>query len=512
MARSARRRTGARISAAAVVMVVVTASSMATTEARAPTPEARIDASQAISTSPAYVPPCVLSPFAAGNPEAEFQPQIVADPFQPDHLTVVWTQGLIISALVATRSGPGAAWVQHHAPLTRCDPDGADAFAGDATVGFGPDGALYLMAITGDDPVQDSEFLSPAGGPGRIVMSRSTDDGQTWSPVSVVVNDGRHPDRPAFAVDPHNPRRLWAVWTDASNFVDDTGTSIRRDELRVASSDDAAATWTAPQTVYRPPGPWDSPPTPAQSAIPAALSVLPDGTLLCAFEQENKSAADATQEMALRSVDGGATWSTSLIANTFGFWPTDPDTDSTHTTNEVIGNAEPALVVDREGVAWAAWQDVEPPGNGKLSTISAAKSTDGGVTWSTPRLVSATTGQRWLPTLAVDEYGTAAITWYDTRADQPGDGQWTTEVRVGVSRDGGQTWSDQRLAGPFDLHTALNEPPAEFALGNYMGLTETPGGFGAAFAMSEPQNVEPTGTQDIFFNYFCVPSAPHGCD
>ena len=53
-----------------------------------------------------------------------------------------------------------------------------------------PDGALYLMAITGDDAVEDSEFLSPAGGPGRIVMSRSTDDGETWSPVSIVVNDG----------------------------------------------------------------------------------------------------------------------------------------------------------------------------------------------------------------------------------------------------------------------------------------------------------------------------------
>src|SRR5947208_14309719 len=59
------------------------------------------------------------------------------------------------------------------------------------------------------------------------------------------------------------------------------------------------------------------------------------------------------------------------------------------------------------------------------------------------------------------------------------------------SSDGGRTWHETRIGGPFDLRTAPFIPPGlnlpGYFLGEYQGLTAIPGGFLAVFPQASPQ-------------------------
>jgi hypothetical protein len=98
----------------------------------------------------------------------------------------------------------------------------------------------------------------------------------------------------------------------------------------------------------------------------------------------------------------------------------------------------PQLEVDRFGVLHMSWQEFNANQN-----ISAryARSTDGGLTFSTPLAVAADSGlyNQDFPSIAVDSSGNPFMAWIDSREQESGSSN-NAQLYVVRSRDGGLTF------------------------------------------------------------------------
>src|SRR5206468_10604871 len=128
-------------------------------------------------------------------------------------------------------------------------------------------------------------------------------------------------------------------------------------------------------------------------------------------------------------------------------------------------------------------------------------STNGGQTFSRPRVIVAGATQHFTPTIAARPGGVLGLTFYDFRDDRRHDGALTTNHWFAVSRNHGRTWHAVRLGQAFDALTApiasRGEGPSGHFIGEYQGLTPAPGGFDAAFTLGRPATH--AGPRDIFF-------------
>ena len=98
--------------------------------------------------------------------------------------------------------------------------------------------------------------------------------------------------------------------------------------------------------------------------------------------------------------------------------------------------------------------------------VRFARSTDGGQTWSTSVRVNddpaGTNAWQWFGTMSVAPDGRIDVVWNDTRAS--GQGQ-VSELYYASSTDGGQSWSKNVPASPaFDSHLGW---PSQDKLGDY---------------------------------------------
>ena len=84
----------------------------------------------------------------------------------------------------------------------------------------------------------------------------------------------------------------------------------------------------------------------------------------------------------------------------------------------------------------------------------------------------------------VNSDGVVAVSYYDFRHDVSGDRRLTTDHWIAHSHDGGATWSEDHLAGPFDLHQA---PYARgYFVGDYQGLDSQGTVFRPFFTLANP--------------------------
>jgi hypothetical protein len=125
-------------------------------------------------------------------------------------------------------------------------------------------------------------------------------------------------------------------------------------------------------------------------------------------------------------------------------------------------------------------------------------------------VVKRSPGQAFLPSLAVAGNGTIGVSYDDTRNNQSGSKQLATDVWFSQSRDGGTTWQERHLAGPFAAETAPESDSSGVQglfVGDYQGLAARgQEGFAAAFAQSRPQAVH--GPSDLFFAGLSGGAAP----
>jgi hypothetical protein len=427
------------------------------------------------------------SPFAAGCPGAlfdethitgaEIEPFVTVNPANPRNIIATWQQDLGFAArsdLIGTSHDGGKSWTRVTIPgLTRCTGGSYDA-ASDPWVSAGPDGTVYF---TGLPASLASELPAIA-----LVASRSRDGGQSWSPLTTVAPASPRVDKEVVTAHPTTPGYAYVVWTD----FDPLFAFPLHNFLQFSRTTDGGATWSAPSTIA------SAPPNGLDRA--SEIRVLPNGVLLAIFArielQEDFSVIGTL--LVSRSLDKGLTWSAPVqIASQPIQAYFDPETGLPLSNQDLVIHS---AAVAPDGSVYIAW---DRPSSATSGTIDIAKSGDGGLTWSGPTPLPGVTTFAFEPAITVDKHGTVGVLWYDHRNDSPGDLALTTDVWFAHSDDGGRSWSQTHVAGPFDLRSAPM-PSGFWRLGEYQGLAALAGrGFAAVFTMAAPQAKD--GPTDIFF-------------
>jgi hypothetical protein len=415
-------------------------------------------------SGPTDIGGCVWPQLSGGDTDAVDEPDLAVNPLDSRNLVGVWLQGGKANAygIVAGVSNDGGKrWTRVRLPIADCGA-GVHTVATDATVSFGADGIAYVTAVR----------ESPSGPPFEGVITRSTDGGLHWSdPVVFDGGAGRAPEGPQVVADPRSPGRAYLVWYENPSILGLAGSVV-----------EAVVDWSPAGAVVGPVHVVHPSSIEAPAGLPN-LRVLPDGSLLVTYLETEIAGRDV--ERSTRSVDGGITWSSPVtIASVSPRFATDPNGDNAQlglddlpaglAMGDDIGSyPAPSLDVGPDGVASVAFQDItSPDGRTFHSTIwlARASAVSGWSQW-TLSVVKEEDTQAFLPTVAVGRDGTIGVTYYDLRDDGPEAGL-LTDYWFAQSVDGGATWQEVRVAGPYEKAGGTGE---------YFGLTALAGGFGADY-------------------------------
>jgi hypothetical protein len=134
---------------------------------------------------------------------------------------------------------------------------------------------------------------------------------------------------------------------------------------------------------------------------------------------------------------------------------------------------------------------VDPSGPDPLD-VHFVRSTDGGLTWSSPMRVNddlaTTNAWQWFGTMSVGQSGRIDVIWNDTRNDPGG---YDSELFYASSTDGGVTWSPNvAVSPPFDPHIGW---PNQNKIGDYYDMVSDWVGANVAYAATF------NGEQDVYY-------------
>jgi len=410
------------------------------------------------------------SDFAAGCNGAQtgtnyagsaVEPSLAVDPGSPAHLVAGWQQDRWsnegASGIVAAASFDGGrTWKKSTARFSLCT-GGTFQRATDPWVSIGPDGTTYQIGMG----LNDSDNSK------AMFVATSSDGGVTWSdPVTLVRDPNGTIDKPTIAADPRDSRYVYAVWTGRA-IASGTQPAV------LSRSIDGGKSWEAPQAIYNPSG---------IAAYDNQVVVLPDGSVGDVFILAPSTGP--TSYAMIRSFDHGATWSSpALIANPVLVGTTDPKQ-----AGLFIRGGGDAVGVDRNsGAIYVAWEDGRFSGL-TVDGIAFTKSVDGGKTWAAPVQVNqAPQARAFSAAIGVADDGTVAISYYDLRNDTADPSLLLANYWCIHSRDGGNTWSESAVSGPFNY---LNAPLETFGnslfLGDYQGLVASGKTFFTLFPVTNP--------------------------
>jgi hypothetical protein len=222
-----------------------------------------------------------------------------------------------------------------------------------------------------------------------IVVSKSTDNGQSWSPaVNVTINpSGAY--LPRLAIDGSGV--VYLLWAESNN-------------IQFSKSSDGGASWIPQKTLS----------TPVSFHNFPALCSDSEGNLVAAWIRDSGNTAEIQFCM---SNDGGNSWSTPItIAQNAG-----------NSYSLSLGRSE-------NGAVFAAWENVNPP---QTYDVFLTYSIDGGETWSQTMNFSDDENNAYSAGVAVDAAGNVVVIW-DSEGQQGG-------IHLRRSIDSGNSWSDDIL-------------------------------------------------------------------
>lgn len=417
-----------------------------------PAPGPPVTPSVRISTTSPLSATCGLTAGQDVAIGSAVQPQAGSSAAMPAQLVSVWEQdrwtGIGARAIMTAWSGDaGSTWsVPQALEFSVCAAatgPGVDFDrASDPWVSFGRNGSAYASALA----FSAGHYLS-AGGRSAVLVARSTSGGSGWDPPVVLIDDRSTSaaagpfyfnDRDSVTADP-NSDAVYVVW---DRITSDAAGSVPTWLGRTLDG----AHWTT--GVLFDPGA-------GGQTFNNQISVLADGSLLNFFTLF--SSALTTSLQVVRSADQGTTWTTPpiKIADMVSVGTTNPITQGSIRDSALMAQ----FAVDPvNGTIAAVWQQYwENPAVAVANDgIALSLSNDGGKTWSAAPLQingDASTAA-FSPTVRFLPGGIVAVTYYDLRDYKAGSAAISTSAWITESNDGGATWHELRVSGPFDLNTA----------------------------------------------------------
>jgi hypothetical protein len=415
---------------------------------------------------PAPPPPSAvsgLSPFppscggtgGTSYVNSEVEPYLAVNPRDANHLIAVWQQdrwsnGSARGLLSAVSLDGGTTWTISQAPFAECNGGTAANGGGflratDPWVTFSPDGTAYQMGLV----TNGSSFA--AGSSNAMTVSRSTDGGRTWSnPVSLITDTAPFfNDKNTITADPLDTRFVYAVWDRLQQNVNGPAYFAR--------TTDGGATWEPAKSIFDPGN--------QRQTIGNVIRVLPNGTLVNLFTQlDGTDTTTPTGSLrVIRSTDRGATWSAPTIVSSHQpLGARDPSAGRRVRDGSIVAQ----MAAAPDGSLHVVWQDARF--TGARDAIAYSRSMDAGLTWTAPVRVNANPNViAFMPQVHVLANGTIGVAYYDFRSDTPDFATLPTDYWLARSTDG-VTWTETRVAGPFDLLVAPDA--GGLFLGDYMGL------------------------------------------
>ena len=464
------------------VAIVVSACdrSQASRDAAAPTPAASVaraagdkpritgGPNPAVAVTASHYIASGTTPFANGcdgvaasgtlYASAEVEPFVAVDPLDPQTMVGVWQQdrwsnGSARGLVSATTHDGGRSWRRTPQPFSRCGGGnvmngGNYSRASDPWVTYSPNGMVHAMS------------LSTLGNTNAMLVSRSFDDGLNWAnPIALIVDGlGAFNDKNALTADPHDANVVYAVWDrliDANN----TGPAY------FTRSTNGGANWETARPIFDP--------GTRNQTIGNQIAVLPNGVLLNTFNRIDNplGGVQSARVAVMRSLDRGASWSAPVyVSSLLAVGTRDPESGTAVRDGAII----PAIAAAPNGDAYVVWQDSRFSG-GAVDGIAISRSIDGGLTWSAPTRVNAVAGvPAFTASVHVNRDGVVGVTYYDLRSNTP-TAALSTDYWLARSANHGATWTETRVAEPFDMSTA---PFANgLFVGDYQGLVSADGRF-----------------------------------
>jgi hypothetical protein len=439
---------------ALVLLVVTTDSAVAAS--------VRIERPQRISLASPFSGPC-----AQGDPNftrgVAVETSVAVSPRDPRRILVSWIQDGHASDLVMASRDGGRSFSRILVPGLSACTGGPTQVVSDPTVAFSADGrAAYFTGAPFN--ILSSNPFTPAVG---MAASRSFDGGFSWStPFMVLPVSSGYWDKPELSVDPRRPRVAYYAFDFRRPPDYTSGYSL------FSTTANRGRTWSAPRELY---DPHTSDSWPATSTI----LVNRDGSLLDVFALATQSGAGPAQELAIRSNDGGRTWSKPIVIGRASGEPVnDPVSQNALQTVDTL----PSQTVAPNGDVYVSWLD--RGASNASSRIAVARSPDGGRHWI--RHSFRVRGQAAMPSIAVAGGGTVGVLYY-VIAPSSRAGNWPARVALETSSDRARHWTRHPVGGPFNLLTAdgVHYRGCCF-VGDYIGLARMPHGFAGAFSIAKP--------------------------
>jgi hypothetical protein len=336
-----------------------------------------------------------------------------------------------------------------------------------APMAFGRNGTLYMATGGWDD--QDGARAS-----GAIVLSRSTNLGDTWDSALVYNARGKTGDAA------ENVRPAQGLVVDTKHGSDDvvvvsfnlskpnaSAPNAEPNRPMVAVSRDGGRSFEPPTDLSA--GQFDAAPVRQQALTSRTTVTLAPGVTTTSTTAPVAGSRAAQPDQAANfggsnarlAIDGKgavyALWSSAASNITPGppaarYLSKSTDGGKTWSTTQTMpfsyDNAAPRFAVSPKGIMHIVYQRNPKPDLSGYGEVYHQASTDGGKTWSDPKVLSDDVEKdmfvQVIPNISVAPNGRVDAVWWDTRSDP---GTRSNDVYYAYSDDNGRTWSkNQRIS------------------------------------------------------------------